>query len=367
MAQPISYFSPGPAKIPDVVLERVQEQLVQYGTTGVSLMELSHRSKEFAVFLNATEAIIRELMCIPDNYKVLFMQGGGCGQFAAVPLNLISRTGKADYIVTGSWSSKAAQEAAKYGKVNQVVPKRERYTGVPDRSSWTLDPDASYFYYCANETIEGVEFHSVPEVPEGVPLVCDMSSNYFSKPVDVSKFGLIYGGAQKNIGCAGVTLVIIRDDLLGNSQPICPTIFDYTIMAKNKSIYNTPPSFAIHVLGEVLIWVKEEGGVAEMEKRALQKSKLIYSIVDESRGFYSNSIDPINRSRMNVVFRVGMGGGSEELEKKFLDEAAQLGLLSLKGHRSVGGIRASLYNAITKADTQRLADFMTKFLKENKN
>lgn len=366
MAQHISYFSPGPAKIPDEVLAQVQEQLINFDTTGVSIMELSHRSKDFAKFMDKTEAVVRDLLCVPDNYRVLFMQGGGSGQFAAVPLNLISRTGKADYIVTGSWSSKAAKEAAKYGKVNYVVAKTERYTGVPDRSSWTFDPDASYVYYCANETIEGVEFHDVPEVPKGVPLVCDMSSNYFSKPVDVSKYGLIYGGAQKNIGCAGVTLVIIREDLLGKPQPICPTILDYTIMSKNKSLYNTPPSFAIHVLGEVLAWVKKEGGMAEMERRSVQKSKMIYTIIDNSSGFYSNNIQPSSRSYMNVVFRVGEGGGNEELEKKFLENAAHQGLLSLKGHRSVGGIRASLYNAITIDDTQRLANFMKNFREENK-
>lgn len=366
MAQQISYFSPGPAKIPEEVLRGLQESLIHYKDTNVSVLELSHRSKDFDAILQKAETVVREVLDVPGNYKLLFMQGGGTGQFAAVPLNLISRTGKADYIVTGSWSSKAAKEAAKYGSVNPVVPEGQPYNGVPDRSCWKLDPDASYVYYCANETVEGVEFQSVPEVPPGVPLVCDMSSNYFTRSVDVSKFGLIYGGAQKNIGCAGVTLVIVRDDLLGNPLPTCPVVLDYTVMTKHRSLYNTPPTFPIHVLGEVIAWVKKEGGLAEMERRSLEKSKILYSIIEESHGFYSSPVDPGSRSRMNVVFRVGGAAGEEDLEKKFVDAASQLGLLSLKGHRSVGGIRASLYNALTLADVQRLGQFMKKFQQENK-
>ncbi|KAG7159858.1 Phosphoserine aminotransferase-like, partial [Homarus americanus] len=317
------------------VLGQLQEELVHYKGTPVSVMELSHRSKDFGNIIDATEKVVRELLGVPDNYRVLLMHGGGTGQFAAVPLNLMSRTGKADYIVTGSWSSKAAQEAAKYGTVNCVLPK-------------------------------SVEFQSVPDVPEGVPLVCDVSSNYFTRPIDVSKFGLLYGGAQKNIGCAGVTLVIVREDLITNPLPVCPTVLDYTVMAKNKSLYNTPPTFPIHVMGEVLAWVKKEGGVKEMERRSVEKSRMIYSIVDESNGFYSSVVTPSSRSRVNVVFRVGEDGGNEELETKFVDQATQCGLLSLKGHRSVGGIRASLYNAITVDDVHRLAEFMKKFLQENK-
>ncbi|KAK8387451.1 hypothetical protein O3P69_018186 [Scylla paramamosain] len=331
MTQEFSYFAPGPAKIPEEVLRRLQEELLCHKDTHISVLE-------------ATEKTVRELLNVPSNYRVVFMQGGGTGQFAAVPLNLMARTGKADYFVTGSWSAKAAKEAAKYGQVTEVVPRGERYTGVPPTSTWTLDPQASYVYYCANETVEGVEFQSVPEVPEGVPLVCDMSSNFFTRPVDVSKFGVIYGGAQKNIGCAGVTLVIIREDLLGNPLPICPVVFDYTIMDKNKSLYNTPPTFPIHVMGEVLGWVRKEGGVQEMERRCLEKSSMIYSIVDTSGGFYSTVVEPGSRSRVNVVFR---------------------GLLSLKGHRSVGGVRASLYNALTVKDARRLANFMVSFKEQH--
>ncbi|XP_063605860.1 probable phosphoserine aminotransferase [Penaeus indicus] len=365
MTSSISYFSPGPAKLPHEVLVKLQDELVQYKSTQVSVMELSHRSKDFAEIIEGAESSVRELMNVPSNYKVLFLQGGGTGQFAAVPLNLMSRSGKADYIVTGSWSSKAAKEASKYGSVNLVFPKLEKYTTIPDKASWKLDPEAAYVYYCANETVEGVEFQYVPEVPEGVPLVCDMSSNFFSRPVDVSKYGVIYGGAQKNIGCSGVTVVIVREDLLGSPLPVCPSVLDYAVMAKNKSLYNTPPTFAIHVVSEVLAWVKREGGLEEMQRRSLEKSKMLYSVIDESNGFYNNPVDATARSRMNVVFRVGEGG-KDELEAKFISQAASQGLLSLKGHRSVGGIRASIYNAITIEDVRRLAEFMKTFLKENK-
>lgn len=362
----VSYFSPGPAKIPHEVLEELQRELIHYKNTHVSVMELSHRSKDFGDILNGAEAIVRELYNVPPNYKVLFVQGGGAGQFAAVPLNLMSRSGKADYIVTGSWSNKAAKEAAKYGTVNLVLPTSGGYTKIPDKSSWTMDPQASYVYYCANETVDGVEFQYIPEVPEGVPLVCDMSSNFFSRPVEVTKYGVIYGGAQKNIGCSGVTLVIVREDLLGSPMSVCPSVLDYTVAAKNKSLYNTPPTFAIHVMSEVLKWVTREGGMAEMQRRSLEKSSLLYALIDETDGFYTNPVEVGSRSRMNVVFRVGGPKGVEELEKKFVEDAAAQGLLSLKGHRSVGGIRASLYNAITINDTQKLASFMKKFYAENK-
>lgn len=365
MTSSVSYFSPGPAKLPHEVLTKLQDELVQYKSTQVSVMELSHRSKDFAEIIEGAERNVRELMNVPANYKVLFVQGGGTGQFAAVPLNLMSRTGKADYMVTGSWSSKAAKEASKYGAVNLVFPKLEKYTTIPEKSTWKLDPEAAYVYYCANETVEGVEFQYVPEVPQGVPLVCDMSSNFFSRPVDVSKFGVIYGGAQKNIGCSGVTVVVVREDLLGCPLPVCPAVLDYGIMAKNKSLYNTPPTFAIHVVGEVLAWVKREGGLEEMQRRSIEKSKMLYGVIDESAGFYNNPVDVAARSRMNVVFRVGEGG-KDDLEANFISQAAAQGLLSLKGHRSVGGIRASIYNAITIDDVRRLCEFMRTFLKANK-
>lgn len=365
MAKQISHFAAGPAKLPHEVMLQLQSELVSYGDTNVSVMELSHRSKDFANIIENAETNIRELLSVPEGYKVLFLQGGGTGQFAAVPMNLMSRTGKADYIVTGSWSAKAAKEAAKYGTANHVFPKLDSYTSVPDPSTWTLDPQASYVYYCANETVEGVEFQHVPEVPEGVPLVCDMSSNFFSRPVDVSKYGIVYGGAQKNIGCAGVTVVIIREDLLGLQLPYCPAVLDYSIMAKNKSLYNTPPTFAIHVVSEVLGWVKKQGAVKEMERRSIEKSSLLYSLIDESKGFYCNPVNTDVRSRMNVVFRVGGKSGNEDLEKSFLEAATKEGLLSLKGHRSVGGIRASIYNALTINDVTRLSNFMKTFRENN--
>ncbi|KAG0726239.1 putative phosphoserine aminotransferase [Chionoecetes opilio] len=366
MTQEFSYFAPGPAKIPEEVLRGLQEEILQYKDTHVSVLEVSHRSKDFGNIIESTEQLTRELLHVPANYRILFMQGGGTGQFAAVPLNLMPRTGKADYLVTGSWSAKAAKEAAKYGQVSEVVPRAGRYVGVPPPATWTLDPQASYVYYCANETVEGVELQSVPEVPAGVPLVCDMSSNFFTRPFDVSKFGVIYGGAQKNIGCAGVTMVIIREDLLGNPLPVCPSVLDYTVTAKNKSLYNTPPTFAIHVMGEVLAWVRQEGGVEEMERRCLEKSNMIYSIIDKSGGFYSAVVEPGSRSRVNVVFRVGGVAGDKQKEAAFLEEATKKGLLSLKGHRSVGGVRASLYNALTIKDTRRLADFMVSYQREHR-
>ncbi|XP_047488680.1 probable phosphoserine aminotransferase [Penaeus chinensis] len=338
MTSSISYFSPGPAKLPHEVLVKLQDELVQYKSTQVSVMELSHRSKDFAEIIEGAESSVRELMNVPSNYKVLFLQGGGTGQFAAVPLNLMSRTGKADYIVTGTWSSKAAKEASKYGSVNLVFPKLEKYTSIPDEASWKLDPEAAYVYYCANETVEGVEFQQMPQVPEGVPLVCDMSSNFFSRPVDVSK-----------------TRMPRREEISSHTPPPPPI----------SLIHPSSRRLRIHVVGEVLAWVKREGGLEEMQKRSLEKSKLLYSVIDESNGFYNNPVDTPARSRMNVVFRVGEGG-NDDLEAKFISQAASQGLLSLKGHRSVGGVRASIYNAITIDDVRRLAEFMKTFLKENK-
>ncbi|XP_037804857.1 probable phosphoserine aminotransferase [Penaeus monodon] len=374
MTSSISYFSPGPAKLPHEILVKLQDELVQYKSTQVSVMELSHRSKDFAEIIEGAESSVRELMNVPSNYKVLFLQGGGTGQFAAVPLNLMSRTGKADYIVTGSWSSKAAKEASKYGSVNLVLPKLEKYTTIPGKSSWKLDPEAAYVYYCANETVEGTWNVSFPIKRPFNTLHSYFRHTFFWKApffhtlytfLTPFQFGVIYGGAQKNIGCPGVTVVIVREDLLGSPLPVCPSVLDYAVMAKNKSLYNTPPTFAIHVVGEVLAWVKREGGLDEMQRRSLEKSKMLYSVIDESNGFYNNPVDAAARSRMNVVFRVGEGG-KDDLEAKFISQAASQGLLSLKGHRSVGGIRASVYNAITIDDVRRLAEFMKTFLKENK-
>ncbi|KAM9083204.1 phosphoserine aminotransferase isoform 4-T5 [Megaptera novaeangliae] len=313
-------FGPGPAKLPRSVLSEIQKELLDYKGVGISVLEMSHRSSDFSKIINNTENLVRELLAIPDNYKVIFVQGGGCGQFSAVPLNLIGlKAGRcADYVVTGSWSAKAAEEAKKFGTVNIVHPKLGSYTKIPDPSTWNLSPDASYVYYCANETVHGVEFDFIPDV-NGAVLVCDMSSNFLSKPVDVSKFGVIFAGAQKNVGSAGVTVVIVRDDLLGFALRECPSVLDYKVQAGNNSLYNTPPCFRCPV-------------------------------------------EPQNRSRMNIPFRIGNTKGDDALEKRFLDKALELNMISLKGHRSVGGIRASLYNAVTIEDVQKLAAFMKNFL-----
>jgi phosphoserine aminotransferase len=354
-------FGAGPAKLPKEVLKKVQDELLDFNGTRQSITEISHRSPEFTEVVNSSVAKAKKLLKIPDNYKVIFMQGGGTGQFAAVPMNLISKSGKADYIVTGSWSAKAAKEAAKYGKVNQVIPKLDKYNKIPEQSTWKLDPEASYVYYCANETVDGVEFQFIPDT-KGVPLVCDMSSNIFSRPIDVSKFGIIYGGAQKNIGPSGVTIVIIREDLLGKALPITPSVLDYATIAKDNSLYNTPPSFGVYMVGLIFDWILNNGGVEEMERRAIEKANMLYNLIDSSNGFYTNSVEKNCRSRMNVVFRIK---NDEALENKFVKEAKELKLLGLKGHRSVGGIRASIYNAVLPQHVQELEKFMKAFMAKN--
>ncbi|KAK3728567.1 hypothetical protein QZH41_011647 [Actinostola sp. cb2023] len=273
--------------------------------------------------------------------------------------------GSADYICTGAWSSKAVKEvrfAEKYGKVNLVLPKLDSYDRIPSQSEWNLDPNASYVHYCANETVHGVEFDFIPET-NGVPIVCDMSSNILSRPVDVSKYGVIYAGAQKNIGCAGVTMVIVREDLLGHASPKCPVVFDYKVQAGNNSMYNTPPTYSIYLMGLVFKWIKKLGGLQELKQRNHIKSSTIYDIIDSSKGFYSGKVNKGARSRMNVTLRIN--GGHEELEKEFIKKAGEKGMIQLKGHRyrlmSVGGIRVSLYNAITFQETKKLAQFMRDF------
>ncbi|KOC69904.1 putative phosphoserine aminotransferase, partial [Habropoda laboriosa] len=345
------------------VLKDVQSELLAYSNTRVSILELSHRSNEFKNIVEDAQATLRDILNVPDNYKILFMQGGGTGIFAAVPLNMMT-TGTADYIVTGSWSAKAAKEAAKYGKVNMVLPKITKYTEIPDPSTWNLDSNASYVYYCANETVHGIEFNYIPET-NGVPLVGDMSSNILSRPVDISKVRLIFAGAQKNIGPAGVTLVIVRDDVLGHAMKVCPTVLDFTVMAVDNSLHNTPPVFQIYVVGLVFKWIKEHGSVEGMEKLALVKSQMVYDVINESKGFYSCPVKSDARSRMNVPFRIGKD--DEELEKEFLSGASARGMLQLKGHRSVGGIRVSLYNAITLDEVEILVEYMKWFYQKHSN
>lgn len=358
-------FGAGPAKLPRSVLLQAQNELLSYDGLGISVLEMSHRSSDFSKILNKTESLMRELLNIPDNYKVMFLQGGGSGQFSAVPLNLIGLKEDrcADYLVTGTWSAKAAKEAEKYGKVNIVHPKLDSYTKIPEASSWTLNPSASYVYYCSNETVHGVEYNFTPET-NGVVLVSDMSSNFLSRPVDVSKFGLIFAGAQKNVGCAGVTVVIVREDLLGHALKECPIILDYKMQAEQNSLYNTPPCFSIYIMCLVLEWIKNNGGSTAMEHLNEQKSSMIYDIINSSNGFYVCPVDMACRSRMNIPFRL-KAKGDEALEKEFLDGAAKRGMISLKGHRSVGGIRASLYNAITLEETEALATYMKEFQQEH--
>ncbi|XP_052869916.1 probable phosphoserine aminotransferase [Anopheles cruzii] len=357
-------FGAGPAKLPREVLLEVQKEVVEYGSSGMSVMEMSHRGATYVALHEETLALVKELINVPDNYKILLMQGGGTGLFAAVAMNLMGRTGKADYLVTGSWSATAAKEAARYGKVNWVVPKQEKYSTVPDHKQWKLDPDASYVYYCDNETIGGIEFDTVPETGN-VPLVVDMSSNMLSRPIDVKKFGVIFACAQKNIGPAGITVVIVREDLIGHAMPITPTIFDFGVIAKANSISNTPPTFIIYVMGRVFAWIKRHGGVEEMHRKSLTKSQLVYDVIANSNGFYYCPVEARVRSRMNVPFRIGGAAGDEDLEKLFLKGAEALGMQQLKGHRSVGGIRASLYNAVTVEEATALKQYMQEFLKKH--
>ncbi|XP_026865111.2 phosphoserine aminotransferase isoform X1 [Electrophorus electricus] len=359
-------FGAGPAKLPPSVLNQAQRELLNYNGTQISVLEMSHRSSDFRNIINNTECLLRQLLNIPENYKVLFLQGGGSGQFSAVPLNLIGlkKDMCADYLVTGIFSARAAKEAEKYGKVNMVHTELDRFTSIPGTSSWSLNPSASYVYICCNETAHGVEFNFIPDTKD-VILVGDMTSNFLSRPIDVSKFGLIFAAAQKNIGCAGVTVVIVREDLLGNTLKECPIVLDYQAQDGNNSFYNTPSCFSIYIMKLFLEWIKNNGGVEAMEILNKQKSSLIYDIINISNGFYSCLTDVECRSRMNIPFRIGKKGGDETLEKLFLDGASKLGMISLKGHRSVGGIRASLYNAVTLEDAQALSAYMKQFLKDH--
>jgi len=334
--------------------------MLNYKGIGYGVMEMSHRSAEFVNICNEAEKDLRQLMNIPNNYKVLFLQGGCTGMFAAVALNLLSVGGKADYLVTGTWSEKAAKEAEKYGAVNWVAPKPEKYLGVPPADTWKFSEDADYVYYCSNETIGGVEFHEIPDV-NGKPLVCDMSSNIMTKEFDVTKFACIVAGAQKTLGPAGVTMVIVRDDMIGKERKECPTIWSFKKQADLESRLNTPPCYAIYITGLVFKWMVKCGGVQFFEKRNISKSTLFYDSMENSDGFYAAIINKDSRSRVNIPFRVGGPNGNEALEKEFVKEAKKRGLDGLAGHRSVGGCRASMYNALTYEDVEKLCEFMKEF------
>lgn len=361
MTQRIFNFGAGPAVLPEPVLEEAQRDLMALPGVGMSILEISHRSKTFDAIIQAAEADIRKLAGIPGNYHVLFLQGGASLQFSMVPMNLLPANGKADYVVTGSWSKKAVKEAQKVGTVQiAATTEAENFTRIPKPSELKLDPQAAYVHFTTNNTIFGTEWAKEPDVG-AVPLVADASSDIFSRPMEVTKYALIYAGAQKNLGPSGVTLVILREDLLARSPKNLPTMLDYNTHAKEKSLYNTPPVFGIYVMRLVIKWALDQGGLEAIGRKNLEKAKLLYDAIDASGGFYRPHAEPDSRSNMNVTFRLP----SEELEKEFVAEATQAGLDGLKGHRSVGGIRASLYNAFPRKGVEALVSFMKEFPKRN--
>ncbi len=353
-------FSAGPAVLPLEVLEEAQRHLVSLPGVGMSVLEISHRSAAFDEIIQTCEADLRQLAGIPDDYHVLFLQGGASLQFSMVPMNLLPAGGSADYIVTGVWAQKAVKEAKRVGTVKIAASTEgDKFSRVPAQSELALDPAAAYVHYTTNNTIYGTEFHYVPSVGN-VPLVADTSSDMFSRPIDVSKYGLIYAGAQKNLAPAGLTLVIVRDDLLKRTPASLATMLQYSVHAENKSLYNTPPVFAIYVMGLVLKWLKKHGGLAAMDRQNARKADKVYAEIDRT-GFYRGHAQKDSRSRMNVTFRLP----SEELEKKFVKDATAAGLDGLKGHRSVGGLRASIYNAFPEPGIDTLVEFMKDFEKRN--
>ena len=348
-------FSAGPAVLPKEVLQQARDEMLDWHGSGMSVMEMSHRGKEFMSIAEKTENDLRELASIPRNYKVLFLQGGASSQFSMVPMNLLRGKTTADYINTGQWSAKAIEEASRYCTVNVAASSEDaHFTYIPPLEQWRLNPDAAYVHYTSNETIGGVEFHWIPDTE--VPLVADMSSDILSQPLDITRFGLIYAGAQKNLGPAGLTLVIVREDLLSQPLPGTPTLYDYQIHAKNDSMYNTPPTYAMYITGLVFAWLKKQGGLAAMEKINIAKAKLLYDLLD-STDFYHCPVAIADRSRMNVPFTLK----DSALDGEFLKQAQHNGLLQLKGHRSVGGMRASIYNAMPVEGVATLAAFMKEF------
>lgn len=354
--QRVYNFSAGPSMLPLEVLERAGAEITNYQGSGMSVMEMSHRSKVFQKIFDETQAKFRKLLGVPEGYKILFLQGGASTQFSAVPLNLISRTGRADYAVTGNFSNIACKEAKKYGTISLAASSADRnHTYIPAQDQLKLDPTASYFYYCANNTIYGTEWQYVPET-QGVPLVCDMSSDILSRPVDVSRYGVIFAGAQKNMAPAGLTVVIVKEELAGAELPYTPLMLGYKTMIEKDSMYNTPPCWCIYILGLVLDWLEGQGGVPGMEKIKHGKAQMLYDVIDSSR-LFNCPVEPGSRSDMNVAFR----SVSEELDAKFVSEATAAGFTNLKGHRSVGGMRASIYNAMPLEGVEKLVDFIKAF------
>ncbi len=349
-------FSPGPATLPEPVLRKAAEEMLDWHGSGMSVMEMSHRGKEFIAIHAEAESLVRELLGVPANYKVLFMQGGAIGENAIVPMNLIGKHGKADYVITGDWSKRSAKEAKSYGQVNIAASGESgNFTAIPKQAEWKLDPQASYLHICSNETIGGVEYHWTPDTG-GVPLVADMSSNIMSRPVDVSRYGLIYAGAQKNMGPSGLTLVIVRDDLLGQALPITPSAFNYRAQAEADSMYNTPPTYAIYIAGLVFRHILALGGLTAMQAHNQVKAALLYDYLDESK-FFHNPVAREDRSLMNLPFKLR----DESLDDAFLKGAQAQGMIQLKGHRSVGGMRASIYNAMPIEGVRSLLAYMKDF------
>ncbi|MCL2831256.1 MAG: 3-phosphoserine/phosphohydroxythreonine transaminase [Betaproteobacteria bacterium] len=358
-------FSPGPAMLPTAVLERIRDELLDWNGTGCGVMEVSHRGKEFTALIDRARADLAALLGIPENYRILFLQGGATQQFAQIPLNLLPAGNCADYLVTGAWSQKALNEARRVAG-NEVVIRcagstaSENFTRIPRRDEIDAAPEAAYFHLCTNETIHGVEVFDEDDLfPSGTPLIADMSSHLLSRPIEVSRYGLIYAGAQKNIGPAGLCIVIVRDDLIGRARPGIPALFDYAVQAENDSMLNTPPTFAIYAASLVFQWLLEQGGLPAIEEINREKARRLYAAIDDSGGFYHNPVAPEVRSRMNVPFTLA----DTALEPSFIGTARESGLLALKGHKSVGGIRASIYNAMPLEGIDALIDFMRDFQK----
>ena len=349
-------FSAGPAVLPEEVLAQAAGEMLDWHGSGMSVMEMSHRGKEFIAIAEAAEKDFRELLAVPSNYKVLFLQGGATLQFGMVPMNLLGGKKSADYIYTGEWSKKAIKEANRFCEINIAASSEgKNFTFAPEQSTWQLDPKSAYVHYTSNETIGGVEFHWIPDTGR-VPLVADASSHILSRPLDVSKFGLIYAGAQKNIGPAGLTLVIVREDLLGTAIPHTPSMLDYKVHAGSGSMSNTPATYAWYVAGLVFQWLKAQGGLAEMEKKNIAKAKLLYDFLDAS-AFFKNHVRKSDRSRMNIPFTLA----DSKLDGEFLKGAEARGMVQLKGHRAVGGMRASIYNAMPIEGVKRLVEYMREF------
>ena len=354
-------FSAGPSMLAESVLKTAADEMLDYHGCGQSVMEMSHRSKIYKTIIEGAEALLREVMNIPDNYKVLFLQGGASTQFAAIPLNLMNGSGKSDYVITGQWANKAFKEAARYGEAKAVASSADKtYSYIPKLDPATFTKDADYFYICMNNTIYGTKFHELPETGD-VPLIADISSCILSEPIDVSKFGMLYAGAQKNVAPAGLTIVIIREDLLGHARDITPTMLNYVTHAEAGSMFNTPPCYNIYICKLVLEWLKNDiGGLENMKKINEEKSGMIYDFLDNSKMF-RGTVVPEDRSMMNIPFVTD----SDELNAKFIKEAEEAGFVNLKGHRSVGGMRASVYNAMPVEGCRKLVEFMKKFEEEN--